>query len=72
MIFLKSLFVALGKGARIPPMMAAWSPDILFGIIGVYLLWLRSNNRELPSLKMLFKQRRHVAPTARVTAALSK
>ncbi len=50
MIFLTNLFLALGKGARIPPAVAAWAPNLLFGTIGFLLLYLRSTNRELPKL----------------------
>ncbi len=46
--FLTHFFLALGEGARITPWVAAWTPDILFGAIGLYLLFLRSSNRELP------------------------
>jgi len=42
------LFLALGKGARISPVTAAWAPCIFFLFIGLLLLWLRSTNRELP------------------------
>lgn len=49
-IFLNFLMLALGKGAYVPPWVAAWSPDIALGVVGLYLLWLRSTNRELPSL----------------------
>lgn len=45
-IFLEKLFLALGKGARIPPVVAAWGPNAVFFMLGVYLLYLRSNNRE--------------------------
>jgi lipopolysaccharide export system permease protein len=48
MIFLTNLFLALGKGARVSPGIAAWSPNALFGAIGLFLLWLRSTNREMP------------------------
>lgn len=48
MIFLTNLFLALGKGARIPAAFAAWSPTVLFGLIGLFLLRLRASNRELP------------------------
>jgi LPS export ABC transporter permease LptG/LPS export ABC transporter permease LptF len=33
-----SLFSALGNIATLPPILAAWSPDLLFGIAGTYLL----------------------------------
>ena len=40
-------FLALGKGARIDPMLAAWTPTALFLIIGLVLLYFRGSNREL-------------------------
>jgi LPS export ABC transporter permease LptF/LPS export ABC transporter permease LptG len=33
-----SLFEAMGNLNQLPPAMAAWSPDILFGLAGTYLL----------------------------------
>jgi LPS export ABC transporter permease LptG len=33
-----SVFSILGNIATLPPMLAAWSPDLLFGIAGTYLL----------------------------------
>jgi lipopolysaccharide export LptBFGC system permease protein LptF len=32
-----SLFEALGNVSQLPPAMAAWSPDVLFGFAGTYL-----------------------------------
>jgi lipopolysaccharide export system permease protein len=46
MNFLTHLFLALGEGNRIPAWLAAWSPNLLFASIGLYLLYLRSTNRE--------------------------
>jgi LPS export ABC transporter permease LptG len=50
--FLEKLFLALGKGDRIPAIAAAWSADLIFALVGFYLLWLRANNREFPRLKL--------------------
>jgi lipopolysaccharide export system permease protein len=50
--FIEKLFLALGKGYRIPATVAAWTSDIVFALIGCYLLWLRANNRELPKLRL--------------------
>lgn len=58
MNFLIHLFLALGEGDRIPAWVAAWTPNIIFGAIGLYLLYLRSSNRETFNL----------LPTPRVTA----
>jgi lipopolysaccharide export LptBFGC system permease protein LptF len=48
--FMDKLFLVLGKGYRIPPVAAAWSADVVFALIGCYLLYLRSNNRDVPRL----------------------
>src|SRR5881392_2924401 len=57
MNFLVHLFLALGEGDRISPWVAAWTPNILFTAIGLYLLYLRASNREPPSFN-LFAMRR--------------
>jgi lipopolysaccharide export system permease protein len=49
MNFLVHLFLALGEGDRVPGWIAAWTPNILFTGIGLYLLYLRASNREAPS-----------------------
>ena len=57
--FLVHLFLALGEGDRVPAWIAAWTPNILFAGIGLYLLYLRSTNRE-PASFNLFAARRIV------------
>ncbi len=52
LVFMSSLFIALGKGQRISPFVAAWGPVIFFFAIGLVLVWFRSTNRELPKLKI--------------------
>src|SRR5205807_6102723 len=39
MNFLTHLFLALGEGDRVPAWAAAWTPNLLFAVIGVYLLF---------------------------------
>ncbi|MFL6515033.1 MAG: LptF/LptG family permease [Chthoniobacterales bacterium] len=46
MNFLTHLFLALGEGYRVPAWIAAWTPNLIFAVIGAYLLYLRSTNRE--------------------------
>ncbi len=46
MNFMNHLFLALGEGYRIPAWVAAWTPNLVFAAIGLYLLYLRSSNRE--------------------------
>lgn len=41
------LFLALGKGARLNPVLAAWIPNAIFLFIGLVLLYFRGSNREL-------------------------
>jgi lipopolysaccharide export system permease protein len=60
MNFLVHFFLALGEGDRVPAWIAAWTPNILFAAIGLYLLYLRAANRQAPSFH-LFTARRIVA-----------
>lgn len=50
MNFSTHLFLALGEGDRIPAWAAAWTPNIIFAAIGLFLLYLRATNREARSL----------------------
>jgi lipopolysaccharide export system permease protein len=60
MNFLTHLFLALGEGDRISAWTAAWTPNLVFATIGLYLLYLRASNREAPGFH-LFTARRIVA-----------
>ena len=60
MNFLIHFFLALGEGDRISPWIAAWTPNLIFAVIGLYLLYLRASNREAPGFH-LFTARRAVA-----------
>ena len=50
MNFVAHLFLALGEGARIPDWAAAWTPNVLFGALGLVLLYYKATNREAPRL----------------------
>lgn len=52
LIFSSSLFLALGKGDRIPAWAASWGPILIFLTIGFYLFWLKASGRELPRLRL--------------------
>lgn len=52
LVLFANLFVALGKGDRIPPVIAAWGPVVAFFLVGLWLLWMRSTNRDLPRLRI--------------------
>jgi lipopolysaccharide export system permease protein len=43
-----NVFLALGQGSRISPIVAAWTPAVFFLLLGVLLLYLRSTNRPIP------------------------
>jgi lipopolysaccharide export system permease protein len=49
-LFTMFLFLALGKGGRVSPVVAGWLPNTILLVLGLYLLFLRSTNRELPRL----------------------
>lgn len=52
LLFSSSLFLALGKGDRIPAWIAAWGPILIFLAIGFYLFWVRATGREYPKLRL--------------------
>lgn len=52
MIFLDNMFLNLGKANHIPAVFAVWIPHVLLGSVGVYLFYMRSQNRELPKLSI--------------------
>lgn len=54
MTFFTFLMLAFGKGNRISPFTAAWSPILIFTVIGLYLLYIKGTNREFPKLSELF------------------
>jgi lipopolysaccharide export system permease protein len=41
-------FLALGKGYRVPPVVAGWFPNAFFLVVGLLLLYFRGANRDLP------------------------
>lgn len=51
-IFSSSLFLALGKGDRIPGWLAAWAPFLIFLTVGLWLFWIKATGRELPKFRL--------------------
>jgi lipopolysaccharide export system permease protein len=43
-----NVFLALGQGSRISPIVAAWTPAVFFLLLGLFLLYLRATNRPIP------------------------
>lgn len=69
--FLSGSFVAAGQGGYLPPAIAAWGTNLIFGAVGAVLLWARARNRELPTPKSLWtalKSRTHSRPLKAATA----
>src|SRR5437016_4693308 len=56
--FSTHFFLALGEGDRIPAWIAGWAPVIVFGTIGLYLLQLRTSNRDPSDFRWLLP--RHI------------
>ena len=52
LVFSSSLFIALGKGDRIPAWLAAWGPILIFLGVGLWLFWIRATGREIPRLRL--------------------
>lgn len=50
LILVQNIFLALGRGDRIDAWVAAWLPNIGLALYGLFLLWLRAGNRDLPKL----------------------
>jgi lipopolysaccharide export LptBFGC system permease protein LptF len=52
LIFIDHLFLNLGKGRHLPASLSVWMPHLILGGFGIYLFKLRSQNRDLPRLKL--------------------
>jgi lipopolysaccharide export system permease protein len=52
LIFSSSLFIALGKGDRIPGWVAGWGPVLIFLLVGIWLFWIRASGREMPKFRL--------------------
>jgi LPS export ABC transporter permease LptG len=55
-----NLFLALGEGNHIPAWTAAWTPNAIFAVVGLYLLYLRATNRD--GLGFQLRRRRRIVP----------
>lgn len=54
MTFFSFLMLAFGKGSRVSDFTAAWSPILIFGGIGLLLLYMKGHNREFPKFRDIF------------------
>ena len=58
LIFLDGMFLKFGESGRIAPVVGAWAPNIILGLVGCVLFWAKSKNRELPKIQDLFRRQR--------------
>ncbi len=61
-LFLNNLCLNLAKGGHLSATLAAWLPHLVFGSLGLFLLHLRSQNRDLPRLSLGFLFKRKPTP----------
>jgi lipopolysaccharide export system permease protein len=61
LIFFSHLFLALGKGSHLPPLVAAWITNAAFVVVGLALYWAKARNRELFKISHLFNRARRSA-----------
>ena len=61
-LFLNNLCLNLAKGGHTPGWLAAWLPHLIFGSLGLVLLYYRSQNKDLPKLSLEFLFKRKPAP----------
>jgi lipopolysaccharide export LptBFGC system permease protein LptF len=47
MLFISSITLALGESGSVMPMLAAWLPNIIFAVIGLYLYHRRVTGRSI-------------------------
>ena len=52
MLLLTNLFLALAQGMKLPPLIGAWSTNVIIGFIGIILLMSRQNNNQLSILSI--------------------
>ncbi len=50
LLFMNNLFLNMGKGARMPPLLAVWMPHLILGSLGALFFYLKSQNKELPKI----------------------
>ena len=50
LLFMNNLFLNMGKGARMSPVLAVWMPHMILGSLGAMFFYLKSQNKDLPKL----------------------
>lgn len=68
-LFVNDLFLNLGKGDHLPGWLTVWMPHVIYGSLGLLLLYYRSQNKDLPKLRL--PRRSHPPPAALPATASS-
>ena len=58
LLFMNNLFLNMGKGARMSPLVAVWMPHIILGSMGTVFMYLKSQNKDLPKFSLKAIKRR--------------
>ncbi|MBU6179722.1 MAG: LptF/LptG family permease [Verrucomicrobia bacterium] len=56
MYVMRGTFLAMGHSGRMPPFLAAWLTNFLVCAIGLFLLWKKSRNEEIPKPGAVLKR----------------
>jgi lipopolysaccharide export LptBFGC system permease protein LptF len=56
MYVMRGTFLAMGHSGRMPPFLAAWLTNFLVCGIGLFLLWKKSRNQEIPKPGAVLKR----------------
>ena len=68
-LFVNDLFLNLGKGAHLPGWLTVWMPHVIYGSLGLLLLYYRSQNKDVPRLRL---PRRSPSPPSALPATASR
>lgn len=64
MYVMRGTVLALGHKGAMSPFWAAWSTNFVVGAMGVFLLWYRMHNRDVPKLSQLLRRRKRTGTPA--------
>jgi LPS export ABC transporter permease LptG len=66
MMFVNDFFLNLGKGGHLAPWLTVWIPNLAFGGFGLVMLYMRSQNKEMPRFQIkapkVLRPRNRAAP----------
>lgn len=63
MYLMRGTFLALGQRGTFDPFLAAWATNAVVAVIGIFMLWFRARNREIPKISNLLRLRKPAPAT---------